>query len=137
MPKVNTKIYYNNTNGEILLVLNQNEGPFVQESSFEKDIVTFDALKGINRNVISVLKLAWDQYKEDFITQQAVKVVAGEIKWQPFNPAPSQPPDKPFSERLKDMERKNQMLQLQNQAQTTQYQFLEDVVTELILTTMP
>ena len=105
MPKVNTKIYYNNTNGEILLVLNQNEGPFVQESSFEKDLLTFDVLKGISRNVISVLKLAWDQHKEDFMTQQAVKVVGGEIKWQPFNPAPSQPPDKPFSEKLADAEK--------------------------------
>lgn len=137
MPKVNGKIYYNNVTGDVLVIVNQNEGVWIRETTFAQDVATYPQLKELDKNVISVLKLAWDQYKEDFMTQQAVKVVGGEIKWQPFNPTPSQPPDKPFSERLKDMERKNQMLQLQNQTQTTQYQFLEDVVTELILTTMP
>ncbi|MGX8177418.1 hypothetical protein ACWS7L_07980 [Exiguobacterium artemiae] len=110
MPKVNGKIYYNNVTGDVLVIVNQNEGVWIRETTFAQDVATYPQLKELDKNVISVLKLAWDQYKEDFMTQQAVKVVGGEIKWQPFNPAPSQPLDKPFSERLKDMEKQNNNL---------------------------
>lgn len=105
MPKVNGKIYYNNVTGDVLVIVNQNEGVWIRETTFAQDVATYPQLKEIDKNVISVLKLAWDQHKEDFMTQQAVKVVGGEIKWQPFNPAPSQPPDKSFSEKLADAEK--------------------------------
>lgn len=105
MPKVNGKIYYNNVTGDVLVIVNQNEGVWIRETTFAQDVATYPQLKEIDKNVISVLKLAWDQHKEDFMTQQAVKVVGGEIKWQPFNPTPSQPPDKPFSEKLADAEK--------------------------------
>lgn len=110
MPKVNGKIYYNNVTGDVLVIVNQNEGVWIRETTFAQDVATYPQLKELDKNVISVLKLEWDQHKEDFLTQQAVKVVGGEIKWQPFNPAPSQPPDKSFSERLKDMEKQNNNL---------------------------
>lgn len=105
MPKVNGKIYYNNVTGDVLVIVNQNEGVWIRETTFAQDVATYPQLKEIDKNVISVLKLAWDQHKEDFMTQQAVKVVGGEIKWQPFNPSPSQPPDKSFSEKLADAEK--------------------------------
>lgn len=104
MPKVNGKIYYNNVTGDVLVIVNQNEGVWIRETTFAQDVATYPQLKELDKNVISVLKLAWDQYKEDFLTQQAVKVVGGEIKWQPIGVNPPPPQDKPFSERLETSE---------------------------------
>ncbi len=109
MPKVNGKIYYNNVTGDVLVIVNQNEGVWFKEltfkEAFEQDVATYPQLKEIDRNVIGVLKLEWDQYKEDFLTQRAVKVVNGRITWQP-NPPPEVPPsEKPFSEKLADAEK--------------------------------
>ena len=137
MPKVNGKIYYNNITGEVMLVINQNDGPWMRETNFLEDVAMHQKLREVDDDIISVLPLRWGQYEEDLKTQRPVAVIDGKIKWKPIDVALPIPDDKPFSERLRDMERKNQLLQLQNQAQTTQYQFLEDVVTELILTTMP
>lgn len=137
MPKVNGKIYYNNITGEVMLVINQNDGPWMRETNFLEDVAMHQKLREVDDDIISVLTLRWGQYEEDLMTQRPVAVIDGKIKWEPMDVTLPIPKDKPFSERLKDMERKNQLLQLQNQAQTTQYQFLEDVVTELILTTMP
>lgn len=105
MSKVNGKIYYNNVTGVVLLVLYQNDSTWIRETTLEEDIIVFDELKKVNRNVISVKRLEWDQHKEDFMTQQAVKVVNGRIQWQP-NPPPEVPPqDKSFSEKLADAEK--------------------------------
>ncbi|WP_393965831.1 hypothetical protein [Exiguobacterium sp. S22-S28] len=110
MPKVNGKIYYNNVTGDVLVIVNQNEGVWIRETTFAQDVATYPQLKELDKNVISVLKLAWDQYKEDFMTQQAVKVVAGEIKWQPIGVNPPPPQDKPFSERLKEVESEREVM---------------------------
>jgi len=105
MPKVNGKIYYNNVTGVVLLVLYQNDGTWMRETTLEEDIIVFDELKKVNRNVISVKRLEWDQYAEDFATQRPVKIVNGRIQWQP-NPPPEVPPqDKSFSEKLADAEK--------------------------------
>lgn len=101
MPKVNGKIYYNNVTGDVLVIVNQNEGVWIRETTFAQDVATYPQLKEIDRNVIGVLKLEWNQYAEDFATQRPVKVVNGRIQWQPLDSPPDATPlPKPFSERL-------------------------------------
>lgn len=105
MPKVNGKIYYNNVTGDVLVIVNQNEGVWIRETTFAQDVATYPQLKEIDRNVIGVLKLEWNQYAEDFATQRPVKVINGRIQWQQ-NPPPDVPPsEKPFSEKLADAEK--------------------------------
>lgn len=137
MPKVNGKIYYNNVTGDVLLVVNQNEGVWLRETTFAEDVATYPQLKEVASNVISVIRLAWDQYKADFAVSRPVKVVDGKLTWVPLDAPETPAEDKPFSERVKELEAENKLLKLQSEAHTTNYQFLEDVVTELILTTMP
>lgn len=105
MPKVNGRIYYNNVTGDVLVIVNQNEGVWIRETTFAQDLATYPQLKEIDRNVIGVLKLEWDQYNEDFLTQRAVKVVNGRITWQPNPPPDVSPSEKPFSEKLADAEK--------------------------------
>lgn len=59
-------------------------------------------------------------------------------EWVEAGQAPEPQPVEPtVDEKVLALERDNQMLRLQNQALADQYQFLEDVVTEMIVTTMP
>lgn len=105
MPKVNGKIYYNNVTGDVLVIVNQNEGVWIRETSLADDIATYPQLKELDRNVISVKRLEWDQYAEDFATQRPVKIVNGRIQWQPLDSPPDAAPQpKPFSERLETSE---------------------------------
>ena len=135
MPKINGKIYYNNVTGNVLLVVNQNEGVWLRETTFAEDVATYPQLNELSGDVISVIRLAWDQYKQDLAVSRPVKVEGGTVTWVPFDTPEAAPVDKPFSERSAELEHDNKRLRLQNEAHTTQYQFLEDVVTELILKT--
>lgn len=137
MPKINGKIYYNNVTGNVLLAVNQNEGVWLRETTFAEDVATYPQLKEVASNVISVIRLAWDQYKADFAVSRPVKVVDGKLTWVPLDAPETPAEDKPFSERVAELESENKLLKLQSEAHTTNYQFLEDVVTELIITTMP
>lgn len=101
MPKVNGKIYYNNVTGDVLVIVNQNEGVWIRETTLDEDVKVFDELKRVNRNVIGVIRLEWNQFAEDFATQRPVKVINGRIQWQPLDSPPDATPlPKPFSERL-------------------------------------
>lgn len=137
MSRVNGKIYYNNATGDVLIYIPQNEGPWVSEKTLQQDIASFPVLQSVSTSVISVIRLAWDQYKEDFAVSRPVKVVDGKLTWVPLDAPETPAEDKPFSERVAELEAENKLLKLQSEAHTTNYQFLEDVVTELIITTMP
>ena len=137
MPKINGKIYYNNLTGDVLLVVPQNEGVWLRETTFAEDVATYPQLKALSSDVISVIRLAWDQYKQDLAISRPVKVVDGKLTWVPFDTPEALPVEKPFSERIEELEQENQILTLRNEANATNYEFLEDVVTELILTTLP
>lgn len=64
------------------------------------------------------------------------RFVAGE--WVEEGQAPEPQPVEPtVDEKVSALERDNQLLRLQNDVLADQYQFLEDVVTEMIVTTMP
>lgn len=104
MPKINGKIYYNNVTGNVLLVVNQNEGVWLRETTFAEDVATYPQLKEVASNVISVIRLAWDQYKQDFAVSRPVKVVDGKLTWVPLDAPETPAEDKPFSERVKELE---------------------------------
>lgn len=127
MPKINGKIYYNNVTGDVLVIVNQNEGVWIRETTFAQDVATYPQLSGINDDIISVMTLRWGQHAEDFLTQRAVKVVDGVIKWQPSDMPEKSEPDKPFSEKLDDLQHDRDDL-------ATRMQDLEDM---LVFMTMP
>lgn len=111
MPKINGKLYYNNITGEVLVVINQNEGAWIRQTDFAEDVAMYPNLREVDDDIISVLPLRWGQYAEDLKTQRPVAVIDGKIKWEPLDAPPdATPPDKPFSERLKDMEKQNNNL---------------------------
>lgn len=104
MPKINGKIYYNNVTGNVLLVVNQNEGVWLRETTFAEDVATYPQLKEVASNVISVIRLAWDQYQADFAVSRPVKVVDGKLTWVPLDAPETPAEDKPFSERVAELE---------------------------------
>jgi len=110
MPKINGKIYYNNVTGDVLLVVNQNEGVWLRETTFQEDVATYPQLKEVASNVISVIRLAWDQYKADFAVSRPVKVVDGKLTWVPLDAPETPAEDKPFSERVAELEAENTAL---------------------------
>lgn len=103
MPKINGKVYYNNVTGDVLHVVNQNEGVWLRETTFAEDVATFPQLNQVETDVISVLRLAWDQYKHDFAVSRPVQVVDGVPTWVPLE-TPTAEPSNPFSERVKELE---------------------------------
>lgn len=111
MPKINGKIYYNNVTGNVLLVVNQNDGVWLRETTFAEDVATYPQLKEVASNVISVIRLAWDQYKQDFAVSRPVKVVDGKLTWVPFDAPETPTADKPFSERVKELEAEKEGMQ--------------------------
>lgn len=127
MPKINGKIYYNNVTGNVLLVVNQNEGVWLRETTFAEDVATYPQLKEVTSNVISVVRLAWDQYKQDFTVARPVRVEDGKVKWELFDANPEQPPELSISEQLAKVERDN----IENKQLIT---MLEDM---LVFLTMP
>ena len=84
MPKINGKIYYNNVTGNVLLVVNQNEGAWLRETTFDDDLKVYSAFNGLNKEVISVEMLEWDQYKDNLSVSRPVAYVDGEFKWELF-----------------------------------------------------
>lgn len=111
MPKINGKIYYNNVTGNVLLVVNQNEGVWLRETTFQEDVATYPQLKEVASNVISVIRLAWDQYKADFAVSRPVKVVDGKLTWVPLDAPETPAEDKPFSERVAELEAEKEGMQ--------------------------
>ena len=110
MPKINGKIYYNNVTGDVLLVVNQNEGVWLRETTFQEDVATYLQLKEVASNVISVIRLAWDQYKADFAVSRPVKVVDGKLTWVPLDAPETPAEDKPFSERVAQLETEGEVM---------------------------
>ena len=104
MPKVNGKIYYNNVTGLVLLTLEQSDTTWGRETTFDEDVRINSQLQGVDRNVISVIRLAWDQYKADFAVSRPVKVVDGKLTWVPLDAPETPAEDKPFSERVAELE---------------------------------
>lgn len=111
MPKVNGKIYYNNVTSDVLVTVNQNEGTWLVEKTFEEDLATYPELKAVNRDVVSVIRLAWDQYKDDFAVSSPVKVVDGKVLWELFDDSSGAEPSKPISEQIKKIEDEKTILE--------------------------
>ena len=110
MPKINGKLYYNNVTGNVLLVVNQNEGVWLRETTFAEDVATYPQLKEVASNVISVIRLAWDQYKADFAVSRPVKVVDGKLTWVPLDAPETPAEDKSFSERVAQLETEGEVM---------------------------
>lgn len=104
MPNVNGKIYYNVVTGDVLLRIPQTSGAWAREATLEQDIASFPVLQEVDKNAISVIRLAWDQYKEEFSVSKPVKVVDGKLQWVPLD-KPSEPPSEVLlSDKVKELE---------------------------------
>lgn len=133
MPKVNGKIYYNNVTGDVLVIVNQNEGVWIRETDREEDIATYPQLKGVNEEVITCVELEWDEYKEDLLVSYPVRFENGVFLWQQFDDPPELPRYKPMSERIIELQKENNLLKAQNEALSGRTDFHEEVLTEIIL----
>lgn len=127
MNQVNGKIYYNNATGEVLIHIPQNEGPWVSEKTLQQDIASFPVLQSVSTSVISVIRLAWDQYQADFAVSRPVKVVDGKLTWVALDAPETPAEDKPFSERVKELEAEREVM-------TERVTDLEDLI--LFITSM-
>ena len=109
MPKINGKIYYNNVTGNVLLVINQNEGVWLRETTFAEDVATYPQLKEVNRDVIKSYKLKWNEFQEDFEVSYPVRFKDGIFLWEEIDKLKdqsTQEPQKALSSQIKDLEKK-------------------------------
>lgn len=109
MPKINGKIYYNNVTGNVLLVVNQNEGVWLRETTFAEDVATYPQLKEVNKEVIKIKRLEWDEYKSDFEVSRPVLFKDGSFLWEELEKSKDQTdqePQKTLSSQIKDLEKK-------------------------------
>lgn len=109
MPKINGKIYYNNVTGNVLLVVNQNEGVWLRETTFAEDVATYPQLKEVNKEVVKLKRLEWDEFKSDFEVSQPVLFKDGSFLWEELEKPKDQTdqePQKALSSQIKDLEKK-------------------------------
>lgn len=104
MPKVNGKIYYNLVTGDVMLVIDQKEGTWFVENTLEKDIASSPQLQAVDKNVIGLIRLQWDQYKDEFSVSDPVKVDKGKILWRAKGELPTTQPEESFTNRIKELE---------------------------------
>ena len=82
MPKINGKIYYNTVTGDVLLVVNQNEGVWLRETTFAEDVKIHSIFNGLNEEVIGVRELEWDEFKHNLHVSSPVAYINDEFKWE-------------------------------------------------------
>lgn len=103
MPKINGKIYYNNVTGNVLLVVNQNEGVWLRETTFAEDVATYPQLKEVNKEVIKIKRLKWDEYKSDFEVSRPVLFKDGSFLWELFEESPPTEPQTSISQKIENL----------------------------------
>lgn len=111
MPNVNGKIYYNVVTGDVLLRIPQTSGAWAREATLEQDIASFPVLQAVDKNAISVIRLAWDQYKEEFSVSKPVKVVDGKLQWVPLDKPDEPPTEVLLSDKVKELETEKEGMQ--------------------------
>ncbi|WP_214812023.1 hypothetical protein [Exiguobacterium sp. s181] len=104
MPKVNGKIYYNLVTGDVLLFINQNEDAWIVEKTLEQDIASHNQLQAVDKNVIGLIRLQWDQYKDELSVSDPVKVDKGKVLWRAKGQLPTTQPEESFTNRIKELE---------------------------------
>lgn len=132
------KIYYDNTTGDVLWT---NSYSYYLEPSLDRDYEKLRALNQYEKSVISLLVLHDGQYAQDFKEGRLVGVNL-ETKEPIFeypNPEnPSEPivPEKPLTTQIAELKKEKDFLEVKLKANSDRTDFLEEVVTELILTVM-
>ncbi|MCM3281509.1 hypothetical protein M3591_13465 [Exiguobacterium sp. MER 193] len=109
MPKVNGKIYYNLVTGDVLLFINQNEDAWIVEKTLEQDIASHNQLQAVDKNVIGLIRLQWDQYKDELSVSDPVKVDKGKVLWRAKGQLPTTQPEESFTNRIKELEAEKEM----------------------------
>lgn len=111
MPNVNGKIYYNVVTGDVLLRIPQTSGAWSREATLEQDIASFPVLQAVDKNALSVIRLSWDQYKEEFSVSKPVKFVDGKLQWVPLDKPDEPPSEVPLSDKVKELEAEKEGMQ--------------------------
>ena len=65
----------------------------------------------MDKNAISVIRLAWDQYKEEFSVSKPVKVVDGKLQWVPLDKPDEPPTEVLLSDKVKELETEKEGMQ--------------------------
>ena len=133
MPKINGKIYYNNVTGNVLLVINQNEGVWLRETTFAEDVATYPQLKEVNKDVIKLKRLEWDEFKSDFEVSRPVQFKDGFFLWSMFDQPEDAKPQEAISKKISNLEQENKLIKVKNEALSERGDFHEEVLTEIIL----
>ena len=140
---IRRKIYYDTrTGGAIVEIPEQVTTINVRETTVDEDFDALLPLKSYERQYVGVLILNIGQYAQDFAESNGYRVNP-ETKTLEFSyPNPSEPEVEqpyraPLSEEVATLKQDKQMLQLQVDALTGQTEFLEETLTELILTVVP
>jgi hypothetical protein len=105
--QIGRKIYYDITNGNVILDTGEREG-WVTETSIEEDINTFTTLSERNRDTFDVIELPFGAYTQDFrdCNGHIVNLVTKEIEFSYPDPSEPETPtvyQKPLTQQVQEL----------------------------------
>ena len=104
---IGRKVYFVVETGEVILITSQKRGLWAEQTSYEKDLVTFPALSERNPETFDVIELEYDQYAQDFLECDGYRVNPQTLELEfsypdPNEPEAQQPYIKPLSESVNE-----------------------------------
>lgn len=93
--EIGRKIYYDKNTGVVVQHIPEAAGPWIIETSREKDFIDFPSLSERNPDTIGLLQLEYGQYAEDFAETSGFRVNPDTLSLEFAYPDPSNPEQPP------------------------------------------
>lgn len=131
--QLGTKVYYDNQTGNILQIVGDMTG-YVVETTFEQDIITYNSLKDINREIIGLLQFEYGEYFKLSEGSTGVRVNLEtkelEFTYEELPQEPQKPTEiKIIQDKISILEAENENLKLEQEKQN------EEILTNMLANT--
>jgi len=104
--KIGRKIYYDKATGNVIVDTGEMQG-YVRETTEAEDFQRYEALKGLNRDSVGVLKLAFGQFSHDFAQANGYRVNSvGKLEFSYGSEGQEPMFQKPLTEQIEELQQK-------------------------------
>lgn len=94
--EIGRKIYYDKNTGVVVQHIPEASGPWIIETSREKDFIDFPSLSERNPDTVGLLQLEYGQYAEDFAETSGFRVNPDTLSLEFAYPDPNNPEQPPI-----------------------------------------
>ncbi|QZN77386.1 hypothetical protein [Paenibacillus sp. DR312] len=135
---IGSKIYYDKTTGNIILIIRESYGDVV-ETTMEQDFQSFELLSERVPDTVGLLQLEYGAYKTDYdaggqITRIDLDTMEPLFTYpDPTDPETPQEPRTALSKQVETLMQDNTLLKAQSKALADRAAFTDDVIAEIAI----